>query len=70
MGVSDRARAATETHLLLRVDVFVEAVEGVNVKLHELPEQVEVALQNISGRTAAVDDAEQDVLRVCERVSE
>ena len=62
--VPPRACDATETHLLLRVDVFVEAVEGVDVELHELPEQVEVALQNVSGGAATVDDAEQDVLRV------
>lgn len=49
-------------YLLRRVHVFVESFEGINVELHELPEQIEVALQDVPGRAAAVDDAEQDVL--------
>lgn len=49
------------TYLLLGVDVYVEPLEGVDVELHEFPQQVKVALQDISGFTATVYDAEQDV---------
>lgn len=31
-------------YLLWRVHVFVESFEGIDVELHELPEQIEVAL--------------------------
>lgn len=49
-------------YLLRRVHVFVESFEGIDIELHELPEQIKVALQDVPGRAAAVDDAEQDVL--------
>lgn len=44
------------------VDIFVESFEGINVELHELSQQIKVALQDVSRRTAAVYDAKQDVL--------
>lgn len=50
-------------YLLWRVHIFVESLEGINVELHELPEQIKVALQDVPGCTAAVYDAEQDVLQ-------
>lgn len=50
------------SYLFRGVHVFVESFEGIDVELHELPEQVEVALQDVAGRAAAVYDAEQDVL--------
>ena len=50
------------SYLLLCVDVFVEPLEGVDVELHEFPQQVKVTLQHIPGLTAAVYDAEQDML--------
>lgn len=53
---------SSQLYLLSRVDVFVESFEGIDVELHELSEQVEVALQDVPRRAAAVDDAEQDVL--------
>lgn len=49
-------------YLLWSVNVFVESFEGINVELHELSEQIKVALQDVSRCAAAVYDAEQDVL--------
>ena len=53
---------AEKLYLFRSVDVFVESFEGINVELHELSQQIKVALQDISRCTAAIDDAEQDVL--------
>lgn len=55
-------------YLFICVDVFVESLEGIDVELHKLPEQVKVALQNISGLAAAVDDAEEDVLQSKDKI--
>lgn len=49
-------------YLFFGVDVFVESLKGINVKFHKFSEQVKVALQDISGLAAAVDDAEENVL--------
>lgn len=49
-------------YLFFGVDVFVESLKGIDVKFHKFSEQVKVALQDISGLAAAVDDAEENVL--------
>jgi len=55
-------------YLFLCVDVFVESLEGINIELHKLSEQVKVALQDISGLAATVDDAKQDVLQSKDKI--
>lgn len=55
-------------YLFLCVDIFVESLEGINVELHKLSEQVKVALQDISGLAAAVDDAKEDVLQSKDKI--
>ncbi len=55
-------------YLFFCADIFVESLEGINVELHKLPEQIKVALQDISGLAAAVDDAEEDVLQIKDRI--
>lgn len=49
-------------YLLWSVDIFVKSFEGIDVELHELPQQIKVALQDVPGGAATVYDTEQDVL--------
>lgn len=49
-------------HLCISVDVFVESLERVNIELHQLPEEVKVALEHVPGPALTVHNAVENVL--------
>ena len=46
-----------EPYLCIGVDVFIESLERIDIELHQLPQEVKVALEDIPRLALAVHDA-------------
>lgn len=63
LGQRSQLHRTEEPHLCIRVDVFIESLECIYIELHQLPQEVKVALEHIPRFALTVHNAVQDVLR-------